>query len=85
RAQEDHDNYFRIIKLHQKGLSTPDELEAFKDYQSDVAIIRRGDLMNSKEEIKRSNRYENNEIIPTLSPQDKAIFMEVKTIYKYVI
>lgn len=85
RKDKDYSEYERILRLHQSVLSTQEAWTAFKGYQGDVEIIRRGDLMNSKEEIKASNRYENTQIIPFLSPEDKKIFQEVKTIYKYVV
>lgn len=85
RKVEDYANYDRIIKQHLATLTSNEALQAFKAYQGDVEIIRRGDLMNAKEEIKASNRYENTQILPFLSNEDKKIFQEVKTIYKYVV
>lgn len=85
RKIEDYAHYDRILRQHEQMLSTEELRKAYRAYQGDVNIIRRGDLMNSKEEIKASNVYEKNQIIPYLSPEDKKIFEEVKTIYKYVV
>lgn len=85
RKDSDYSQYERITRNFAKQLRLPEEIEGYRHYQGDVAIIRRGDLMNSREEIKASNDYERRYIIPTLSPDDKKIFEEVKTIYKYVV
>lgn len=85
RKTKDYAEYERILSLHIDSLTTQEAKVAFKNYQGDVEIIRRGDLMNCKDEIKASNTYENTQIIPFLDPEDKKIFQEVKTIYKYVI
>lgn len=85
RKNIDEGHYLRIVQEHERSLRSQREIEYFKMYQSDVKIIRRGDLKAAIEEIKRANQYENQHIVPNLSGEDKKIFKEVKTIYKYVV
>lgn len=85
RKDDDYKEYERIMRMHLETLTSKEAHAAFRDYQGDVAIVKRGDLMNCRDEIKATNLYENTQIMPFLSPEDKKIFQEVKTIYKYVV
>lgn len=84
RKDQDESIYLRIINEHQKSLKSQSDRDYFSMYQSDIRVIRRGDLKVAIEEIKRSNKYENEVITPNLNSEDRKIFKEVKTIYKYV-
>lgn len=77
--------YQRILDQFRATLNNKRDIEAFERYVKLARLVRNSkNLMLVKEEIKETNVYEKNVIIPTLNSDDKVTFREVKSIYKYV-
>lgn len=77
--------YRRIVALFESRNITAKNRKEFEQYKRDAERIRNTrDLMSVIEEMKSTNRYERLVILPTLSPADKVIFKNVKSVYKYL-
>jgi hypothetical protein len=78
-------DYETCVELHRKTINAHDKLERFKQYTQNIARIRRGyDPMTMSEIGQYCNRYELNEIIPSLPPEWHAKFKDIRSVVKYV-
>jgi len=76
--------YHRILNIHKAQLDTNEEKANFRQYEKAVQLIRdQYDPVIRKDDIVLANKYERYRIIPHLSPEDKKIFRDVKSVYKY--
>ena len=80
--------YLRIIEYYKKnhlgGILDREAKREFEQYQKAVELIRnKYDPVARKDDIVLANKYERYKIIPNLSPEDKKIFRDVKSVYKY--
>ena len=86
RKADDERIFLQILERFElSNIRSGKDRDAYKQYLSDLKIIRRGDLKAAKDEIVRSNSYERNIILPNLRGEEAKLFKELKTIYKYVI
>lgn len=77
--------YLRILDLFKKSfVDTRAQKEEFQEYVDSVKLIRDSyDPVLRKGDIVFANRYEKQTIIPKLSNEDKKIFRDCKSVYKY--
>lgn len=76
--------YEAILKFHYRTLATREQRKAFDYYEDCVKKIRKNyDPVALKAEALYANNYEKNQIMPSLSKQDKETFKHVKSIVKY--
>lgn len=77
--------YGRCLDMHEGKLKSPQERQAFTQYQSYVKSIRKGyDPVTMKDMVMFCNRYELKVIIPTLPDTYRKPFLNVRAIIKYV-
>lgn len=77
--------FLDILANFRGTLKSQSDIERFNHYFKLIEIIRNTkNLMDVPEEIKESNAYERKVIIPALSPSDKKIFRDTKSVYKYL-
>lgn len=77
--------YEECLRIFEKTLKTNLEINEFKTYLKDVALIqKKGHGWDMIEQIKATNIYEKNVIIPALQPNLRASFRSAKSVIKYV-
>lgn len=77
--------YNRCMDMHEGKLKSPSERQAFSQYRSYVATIRKGyDPITMKDMVMFCNRYELKEIVPSLPDTYRKPFLNVRAIIKYV-
>ena len=75
--------YLRVRNDHGKYL-TGSQLKQFEYYCDTVEVIRKARVYSDyTKEMQFCNDYEKKEIIPNLSSEEKKIFRDVKSVYKY--
>lgn len=79
------DQYLAICAKFYDGLKQPGDQQKYMRYRRLADQIRETrNLREVPDEIKETNLYEKNVILPTLSASDKALFKDVKSVYKYL-
>lgn len=77
--------YERCMAMHEAKLKSPQERQAFTQYQSYVKTIRKGyDPVTMKDMVMFCNRYELKNIVPSLPDTYRKPFLNVRAIIKYV-
>lgn len=77
--------YLRIVARHREKLFQKSDIEAFNIYTDYVKQIRtKLDLSAQKDMIIYTNIYERDKIIPNLTFEDRRIFRNAKSVYKYL-
>lgn len=77
--------YEDCLRIFEKTLKTNLEVNEFKTYLKDVALIqKRGHGWDMIDQIKATNIYEKNVILPALQPSMRASFRSAKSVIKYV-
>lgn len=77
--------YEAVIKEYELTLLTEAEKRAFEQYRRAVSLIRKAtDYRHLIAEMKLSNDFENNVILPRLKGSVKEAFRKAKGVYKYV-
>ena len=77
------EKYFSLIEVF-KAKATPAELKDLETYQRYAKTISEGyDPVAHKDMAVFCNKFEDNVIIPKLSPEQKHLFRDVKSVYKY--
>lgn len=77
--------YARCLAMHESKLKSPQERQAFNQYQSYVKTIRNGyDPVTMKDMVMFCNRYELKNIVPSLPDTYRKPFLNVRAIIKYV-
>lgn len=86
RFNEDKKIFDECLKNYQRTIKSKNDYDAFDKYQRDLktVILSGGDVRIAKDEIVFCNRFEKTKIVPTLSPEMKHKFREVKSLVKYV-
>lgn len=84
RRKDDELEFKHLIDIHaatlRNGYSDPD----LKDYLRRVEYLKRlTDYRNDSATITATNVYEKNQIRPNLSPEDRKVFDDIKSIIKY--
>lgn len=80
------EQYLKIVNAFGASLKHQGDKYRFEEYRRLADDIRNTrNLREVADEIKLTNLYEKNEIIPTLSAADKALFKDVKSVYKYLV
>ena len=78
------DIYNEAIAIHKAGLRASDQRDFLK-YQSYIATIRKGfDPVAHKELAKFCNQYEKQKIAPDLDKELKKLFLDARSVVKYV-
>lgn len=78
-------DYLRIVERHRSKLFQKSDVEAFDIYVDYVRQIRtKLDLSTQKDMIVYTNIYERDKIIPNLTFEDRRIFRNAKSVYKYL-
>lgn len=79
------DQYLAIVNKFGASLKNPGDQFKFTEYRRLADLIRNTrNLREVPDEIKETNLYEKKVILPTLSASDKAVFKDVKSVYKYL-
>lgn len=79
------EEYKRCLKIHQETLDEPEDKKKFKQYLEYIDEISRNyDPVKHKAIALFCNKYEDENIIPTLSNADKHVFRDCKSVVKYV-
>ena len=79
------DVYLGILKVFEANLKTSEQKNEFREYQRQVAIVKKNpDPRYTGDQMKFCNHYEKNNIMPTLSNEDKKKFKSAKSVIKYV-
>lgn len=77
--------YDRCLMIHESTLKTSEERNAFKRYNEYVKMIRKQyDPVLMKSEAMYCNKYEAENIIPSLDRDDRNNFKDYKSIIKYL-
>lgn len=85
RKPTDEALFYQCLKLHKNGLTTERELAEFEQYETYLKLVIKssGDF-SAKDYMVFCNRYEINRIVPSLPPELKNEFKDVRSIVKYV-
>jgi hypothetical protein len=85
RMKEYEDQYKQCLTLHEQKLKSATEKENFARYRRYIDMIRKGyDPIVMKEEVMYCNRYELQQIIPSLPADLRKPFKSVRSIIKYL-
>lgn len=84
--KEFQDIYDKCIDIHRATLRTPQQVQAFKEYQQAVQFIVKNGFDNKRDvEIAvMMNKYEKNEIHPSIPQELRKPFANAKSVIKYV-
>lgn len=78
-------DYQRFVEQHRKTLVTKEQFAEFQKYKTYAELIRNTKkLTELKKEMVFCNLYERKQILPSLNSADRALFSDVKSVYKYV-
>lgn len=87
RKEEDHKVFFDILKKYRDHLTNGKDIQDYNDYLKNIEIIKQATLFNELGYIpgiiKAANIFEKR-LMDTLSPDEKKVFKNVKSIYKYL-
>lgn len=88
RKKSDTEFYLSCIEHHKKSLKSTKDFNDLKMYQAYITLIKNTPvrmLYEVKLELDYCNKYEKNNIIPSLESHTRLDFKESKTLYKYTI
>jgi SNF2 family DNA or RNA helicase len=85
RRPQDEAYFYDTLKRYSSTLKADVEKQEYAAYRRSLEIvIRSGGAAMYKDEIFACNAFEAKRIIPMLSPEDKKIFKDVRSVVKYV-
>ena len=89
RRKDDEKTYFSLVNKYKETIKNDikqyRELEVYQNYATAIKQAGRFELRKMGDQLKYCNSFENNKIMSVLSKDEKIIFKEVKTLYKYTI
>lgn len=88
KEQDEAFFYDTLDAFEKDTLRSREDLERYQQYRSDLKQVIRayklGDLISVKEQIVACNAYEKRVIMPSLSPELKERFKDIRVVVKYV-
>lgn len=84
RESEDKKFYDYCIAKYKSSIKTDKQKHQLSQYQGFVEVIIKNYARDVNDEMAFCNRFEKEEIMPTLSNEDKSKFKDVKSIIKYL-
>lgn len=84
RANDDLDYFTKCLDIHERTLKNREQYAEYRvSLERVIRMAKKGAFRVILEEMKACNAYEKKHILPSLPPEMKAKFSEVKTLVKY--